>query len=211
MQLPSHLLITAFIDQHVSEKHVRKHTLAFLLGSVLPDFPFAVLTLLYSAYYKWFGSLPPNSTSNVMEYLHFELFFRDPVWIIGHNTFHSLVVNISLLMIGVIGMRYRSYWGFTLFWLSAGMGIHTVIDVFTHTNDGPLIFFPINWTFRFRSPVSYWEPDHFGATFMIIEYSVDAAIVTYLLARWMWYRRHNTSAKRWQGWRKLFSRSEEND
>jgi len=25
MQLPSHLLITAFIDQHVSEKHVRKH------------------------------------------------------------------------------------------------------------------------------------------------------------------------------------------
>jgi len=79
MQLPSHFLITAFIDQHVSEKHVRKHTLAFLLGSVLPDFPFAVLTLLYSAYYKWFGSLPPNSTSNVMEYLHFELFFRDPV------------------------------------------------------------------------------------------------------------------------------------
>ena len=39
-----------------------------------------------------------------MEYLHFELFYTDPVWIISHNFFHSLVINAAMLGIGFVGV-----------------------------------------------------------------------------------------------------------
>lgn len=71
-----------------------------------------------------------------------------------------------------------------LFWLAAGMLLHTIIDIFTHTSDGPLMFFPLNWIYRFPSPVSYWEADHFGQFVVVAEYTVNGAILVYFFVRW---------------------------
>ena len=192
MQTPSHLLITALIDHHLPETHIPKHTTGFLIGAMLPDLAFTLLTLLYEVYYRWMTTPPINSYNSVMEYLHFDLFFNDPVWIIGHNTFHSLIVNAILLIVGYIALRDKRKWGVFLFWLSIGMSIHTIIDIFTHASDGPLIFFPLNWNYRFSSPVSYWETEYFGAIFVIIEYSINALILFYFLMRW-WKKHHKNA------------------
>jgi len=184
MQTPTHFLTTALLDRYLPETVVPKHTIGFLIGAVLPDLPFTLLTAFYEIYYQWFAELPPNPYNSVMEYLHFDLFFNDSVWIIGHNTFHSLVVNLSLIGVGYLALKRNRRWGIILFWLAVGMLIHTVIDIFTHTSDGPLMFFPFNWTYRFSSPVSYWEATHFGQVVMVVEYTINFMILFYFLIRW---------------------------
>lgn len=189
MQTPTHFLTTALLNRYLPETHLPKHTMGFLAGAVLPDLPFTLLTVFYEIYYRWFGELPSNPYNSIMEYLHFNLFFNDPIWIIGHNTLHSLIINISLIGVGFLALKHHRRWGVILFWLAVGMLLHTIIDIFTHTSDGPLLFFPLNWTYRFASPVSYWETDHFGQFVMVAEYTVNTAILVYFFVRW--YRRYH--------------------
>ena len=91
MQTISHFLMTGAVNHQLRKKTIPIHTKALLIGSVLPDIPFALLTIAGEIYYRWFA-LPPTDQS-IMEYLHFDLFFTDPLWIISHNFFHSLVIN----------------------------------------------------------------------------------------------------------------------
>jgi hypothetical protein len=42
----------------------------------------------------------------------------------------------------------------------------------------------LNWPYRFASPVSYWEADYFGRTFMIFEYTLDILILAYFGFAW---------------------------
>lgn len=190
MQTPTHFLTTALLNHYLPERDIPKHTTGFLVGAVLPDLPFTLLTVFYEIYYRWVAELPPNPYNSIMEYLHFNLFFNDPIWIIGHNTLHSLIINISLIGVGFLALKHHRRWGVILFWLAVGMLLHTIIDIFTHTSDGPLLFFPLNWTYRFASPVSYWETDHFGQFVMVAEYTVNMAILVYFFVRWHhWYHR----------------------
>jgi hypothetical protein len=183
MQTPSHFLLTAVLARTIATPTAYPiHRVALLLGAVLPDIPFSLLTVVYEIYYRWFA-MPPTGGS-IMEYLHFDLFFTDPVWIVGHNFFHSLVINLLLLALGYGGMR-RGWRGTRpLFWLGVGMLFHTLLDVVTHHSDGPLLFFPLNWTYRFPSPISYWEPDYFGRLFTIFEFAINTLIVVYF--GWAW-------------------------
>lgn len=194
MQTLSHFLITAFgTAQTKRHSTIALHASALLVGSVLPDIPFALLTILGEIYFLWFAPLPgigeAASAMQIMVYLHFDRFFNDPLWIVSHNLFHSLVVNGLLIGLGGWFYRQRGHqWGFILFWLAVGMMFHTVIDVFTHSSDGPLIFFPLNWTYRFTSPVSYWETENHGQTFTLLEYLLDLVILGYFIWRWYQHR-----------------------
>lgn len=189
MQTPSHFLLTAVIGHKASDySTVIVHHKALLIGSVLPDIPFFLLTAVYEVYFRWVATPPVDGS--IMEYLHFELFYTDPVWVIGHNFFHSLVINTALLGLALWGSRRGWRWARPLLWLSVGMLFHTIIDIFTHHRDGPLLFFPLNWSYRFPSPISYWEPDYYGRQFTIFEYLLDAAIVVYF-ARY-WFNKHHT-------------------
>lgn len=182
MRTPSHLIMTAVINYSIPKD--QRQTTAFLLGSILPDIPFAILTVVYSLYFTIWGSTP-NDTS-LMEYLHFNLFFSDPVWIISHNVFHSLVVGFTMLLVAYI--KRDTLWGKRLMWLTFGILLHTIIDIFTHHTDGPLFLFPLNWTYRFMSPISYWEPEYFGNQFRIFEYVLDILLVSFSISKW-WQNR----------------------
>ena len=173
--------MTTLIARQLPRQPMPVHTRALLLGSILPDVPFILLTLVGEIYFRWFAKLPTSGT--IMEYLHFTLFFMNPIWIIGHNFFHSLIINSVLIALGYYGWRHAIQSGLPLFWLAVSMQFHTVIDVFTHASDGPLLFFPLNWSYRFASPVSYWESTHLGRVFMLLEYSMDLLIIGY----WGWY------------------------
>lgn len=182
MQTPSHLILSAALQYPLRKRRLPFSASGFLLGSVLPDLPFTLLTIIYGLYYRLSGISVP--APGVMEYLHFDLFFNDPVWIAAHNTPHSLVVGGLLAGIGLVLIkRGRSPF---LFWLSASMMLHTTIDIFTHMSDGPLFLFPLNWTYRYVSPVSYWES---GIWFMALEYVFNALLLVYIGRNWLAQRK----------------------
>ena len=184
MQTPSHFLITAVLA-HKTPRRRKIYTIALLIGSILPDLPLLLLTVAYEIYYRWFAT--PPTDGSIMEYLHFDLFFNDPVWIVSHNFFHSLIINLLLLGAGFVGIKRGWRWGRPLFWFCIGTIFHTLIDIFTHHSDGPLLFFPLNWTFRFASPISYWEGAYYGRAFTIFEYTLDILLIAYFV--WVWRKR----------------------
>ncbi|MCB0114595.1 MAG: metal-dependent hydrolase [Caldilineaceae bacterium] len=192
MQTQSHLLINAILERPLRRHGIEVHTPAFLLGAVLPDVPFLLLTLGYGAYYWWVDPIAPDQTpTSIMEYMHFEQFFKDLRWIAPHNFFHAPFV---LCLIGIWGWwlhpRHR-FWGRRLLWFALGAGLHTALDILTHTSDGPLMLFPFNWTYRFPSPVSYWEGDT-GRIFTAVELALDVVLLFYLVRLW-WQRRREPS------------------
>ncbi|MBW7881496.1 MAG: metal-dependent hydrolase [Caldilineaceae bacterium] len=184
MQTPSHLLLAGALSVPL-RRRVSVSLPAVLVGSVLPDIPFTLLTIWGEIYYRWFAPLP--QPGSIMEYLHFTLFFTDPLWIVAHNFFHSLLIASALLLVGLWGMRRRAGWGAWLFWMAASLLLHIIIDLLTHTSDGPLIWFPVNWSYHFASPVSYWERDAWGSLFIVGEYALDLVLLIYL-ARKFWPR-----------------------
>lgn len=191
MQTPSHLIINAAIGRNLNQLKMPFSLKAFLVGSILPDIPFALLTLGGEVFYRWFKPLPVANMS-VMEYLHFDLFFTSWWWIIPHNFFHSIIINGILMMTGWWLWKRQRRWGTVIFWLALSAQIHTVIDIFTHTSDGPLFLFPFNLTYRFQSPVSYWESDNFGRLFIFFEYGLDLILLIYL---WRTWRKNDNSLR----------------
>ena len=179
MQTQSHLLLAAAAIAPLRRWPVSIHVPALLIGAVLPDVALFLLSIGGGLYYRWLAPLPPAMSVN--RYLYDTLFFTDPFWIANHNFFHSLVINGALLLAALWWWQRRnSRWGMGLFWLAASMLVHTGIDIVTHSTDGPLIWFPLNWSYRFPSPVSYWEAAYYGREFRIFERVFDLALIGYL-------------------------------
>ena len=59
--------------------------------------------------------------------------------------------------------------------------LHSIVDILTHNDDGPVLFFPFNWQYRFPSPVSYWDTDHHGGVFMIFEVLLNLGFIVFLI------------------------------
>ena len=55
-------------------------------------------------------------------------------------------------------------------WLAffASMAVHCVTDLLVHREDAHAHFFPLS-SWRFASPVSYWDPLHYGAAVGLVE------------------------------------------
>jgi hypothetical protein len=195
MQTQSHFLMTAAALTPLRRRDWLDATViaALLVGAVLPDLAFFVLTVGGELYYRWLA--PPPPTPSIMEYLHFTLFYTDPLWIVAHNFFHSLLINSALLLIGWWGWRrHASRAAKFAFWAAVAMLVHVVIDIFTHHSDGPLIWFPVNWSYRFPSPISYWESAYGGRFFFVGEIILNLLLILYLaLAYWpalrQWWQR----------------------
>lgn len=168
-------------------------TSALLVGSILPDLPFTLLTLLGEVWFMWFRPLPGQGTGatayEIMLYLHFDRFFTDPLWIVSHNFFHSLVIDGLLMAVGWWLYKGKQQAGLLVFWLAVGALTHTLIDIPTHSSDGPLFLFPLNSTYRFPSPISYWETANYGWVFALFEYALDVFLLGYF--GWLWRQHHN--------------------
>ncbi|MCA9984777.1 MAG: metal-dependent hydrolase [Anaerolineales bacterium] len=183
MQTVSHLITTLAGGRWLAQRRDKISVGWLVAGAVVPDIPFTLLTVGYEIYYRQFAALPVSGQS-IMEYLHFDLFFNDPLWIVSHNLFHSLIINGFLMLMALTLFKGRR-WGRGLFWFAVGATIHTIIDILTHHSDGPLFLFPLNWHYRFASPVSYWEEGFYGRQFMVFEYTMNLLALLYLGRLWL--------------------------
>ena len=86
-------------------------------------------------------------------------------------------------LIGYWGLKQGKKWGAPLLWFSIGAGFHTTIDILTHVDDGPLLFYPFDWQTRFTAPISYWDPKHGGRIFAILEHILDVLLIIFLIKR----------------------------
>ena len=174
--IPTHLVINAAIEKKFGAKYKLAKS-AFLWGSVAPDIPLGLLTIGYFYYARYVEAQPVSA----MKPGPFEnLYFNDPFWIAGHNFLHSptaLFIYAILLWRFVDKIGSRGHW-----WLSFVFGcmIHSVIDIFTHHNDGPVLFFPFDWHTRFYSPISYWDRAHYASQFFWVELGINVVLLGYL-------------------------------
>lgn len=218
MQTYSHLIITGTLQRPLgplAQRHPRHmpplHTSAYLLGSILPDLPLIVLSivamfsdLINGVFSRMYLSTAPTGTPVPPELLDvsmtmklFEVwFFRNPWVITAYNLFHSPLLVTVYIGIGYTAWRRGHRWGAWFFWLSCAAMLHTLIDIPLHVNDGPLLLFPLNWTRRFHSPLSYWDPNFHGREWSIFEHTLDGILLLLLIVRYRrpirdWQRRRS--------------------
>lgn len=83
-----------------------------------------------------------------------ELYFR-PEWQAFFDVFNSVPICGALLLVTLAIRRH----GWSVFF--ASMLLHAACDLPLHYDDAHRHFWPLtDW--RFQSPVSYWDPRHFG-------------------------------------------------
>ncbi len=175
MNTPSHWLINAVTAKRLDSSERGRG--AFLWGSIAPDIPLYLLSVGGAIYYHWILGW---DLEQAFRYMFSVLFFQDPLWIIGHNTLHSPAV----LILGLLGLGYLRYrvgqqqrWIHWIQWFLLGCLLHTVVDIPVHVDDGPLLLFPFNWSARFRSVISYWDPRYFGREVFVCEVLLDAYLL----------------------------------
>ena len=166
MRTFSHAIVTTAIGRKTQLE--RGSLFAFVLGSVLPDLPVGVLTVL---------ALLENPDMEAAMVIMDRAFYSSPLWIALHNTPHSFVA-MGILSLLVYPFRQRR-WGRWLLWYAAGATLHIIIDIVTHAGDGPMFLYPLS-DYRFDSPVSYWDPAYYGRAFTAFEYALDALLLLYI-------------------------------
>ena len=201
MQTYSHYIITAALnrvwkkgEQTSGPLRLAGYTLppvktgALMVGSILPDMPLILLAIATIGYDRMRGialRFDNNPSQSLTAWLFDYAFFN--VWWVkaGHNLFHGPLMVLAYLLVGYWLWRRGRAWGPSLFWLAIACLIHTAIDIPLHYDDGPLLLFPFDWTLRFHSPLSYWDPKRYGNIFAPLEHLLIVGLLIYLLVgRW---------------------------
>jgi hypothetical protein len=161
------------------------HTGSFLFGSVLPDLPLIVTAAVCTMIDSIQGPRA-NMTENVTFKLFDSWYFHNPWVKAEHNMFHS---QVTLLCFLLVAFRYQHMQRLRFaFWVVLSAWLHATPDIGVHHDDGPLIFFPIDWEFRYHSPLSYYDPQYHGRIFSVCEHIVDLIIILRECYYWWCHR-----------------------
>jgi len=155
---------------------------AFIVGGFAPDIGLTLMTVGAAIVLPRTRGM---SVSEAMKYSFDDLFFNSKPWIAAANVLHSPVVVGALFLAsgslsGVARDRLRSF--------SMGAALHIAMDVPVHVDDGPVIFWPLNWNYRIESPLSYYDADHYGNIIAPIDVAITviggaALLVKHLAGR----------------------------
>lgn len=171
MITPSHLIYNwaaaKALDQKLGEDKSRLH--GFLLGGILPDIP----AYTFFVFYTFIAGASQNEMWDV-------LYFDSP-FSVFITLSHSFLLWPAVLLIGYVFRKE------IIMWLGAGAMMHSVIDFLVHNDDAYMHFWPLS-EWKFMSPISYWDPSHYGN----IVGTVDTVLILLLL--W-WFSRNLTNWK----------------
>ncbi|WP_088242855.1 hypothetical protein [Calothrix rhizosoleniae] len=140
MQTPGHIILNLGILGH---RHRPKWTSPIMLGAFVPD-----AAMFW--FYIWTRIIQGRPDSEIWGTLYFL-----PHW---QNIF-DLFNSIPLALIGLSLALYYKRSAIAAF--CASTILHCLQDLPLHHDDGHRHFWPFS-EFRFESPVSYWDPQHYG-------------------------------------------------
>lgn len=143
---------------------------AALLGAALPDLPMYVFVVV-ARFMNW-------SRHDMWR----DYYWRDELQI-PMGWVNSIPVYAMILVLGLC-IKRPWLWGF------AGAALlHCISDLLLHHNDGHMHFYPFS-TFRFESPVSYWDSRHHADWWRPIEMGMGLTFCVLLARRyrrwWQW-------------------------
>lgn len=163
MNTPAHALINLALLSHPKaiSGQIKVFSFAILLGALLPD----ALMFIFYVYEKLMLATPEQIIWQERYFL--------PAWQNSFDIFNS----IPLILIGFTA----SVWQKSPFFqaLTLSMLLHCLFDLPLHNDDAHRHFFPFS-DWRFISPVSYWDPDHFGRYMIVLEIVFSLAACAYL-------------------------------
>lgn len=159
MNTPAHIVLNAFA---VGRGRFAPHAWPIALGALLPDAPM----FAFYAYQRGWLATP--------ERVIWSQTYFAPDWQQLFDAFNSLPL---IALAALIAWRARRD-----AWLAclASMALHSAADLLLHHEDAHGHLWPLS-AWRFRSPVSYWDPAHHGDAFMAFEL---AALVVASVALW---------------------------
>ena len=175
MMTQTHLLIAA--AGFTRPEQPLRNTAA-LLGGLVPDL--ALYTL-----FAW------SRLSGVSMEEIFTQRYWSPSWQAAMSPGNSIPVFTLLLCAAAIGYRHlenhRAIMLAVMVFAGAALA-HIALDFPLHVDDGHTHLWPItDW--KFESPVSYWDPDHFGNWVRPLEFVLGLAclsvVFTRFKARWV--------------------------
>ena len=160
----------------------------FLLGGVAPDLGLFILTGLSAV---WFPAVRGLSLDETFRLVFDDLFYDDPVFVVAHNLLHAPFVVLGLVALGVTLRRRTTHGRLGAAVQAFGLGClaHTALDIPVHHDDGPLLLFPLEWSVRFASPVSYYDPDHYGAILAPLDLAITVVGLSAVVIVWARRRR----------------------
>ena len=161
MNTPAHLALSVFIWREESRWIA---VTAICIGALLPDLPMIGFYL-----YQKFWLATPEHVIWSMRYFedHWQLFF---------DYFNSVPIYASLL---VLCIAFKSRFAYLL---CASALIHLFFDFPLHHDDAHRHFLPFS-DWRFSSPISYWDPRHFGDVFLKLEMLLTVLGSGYVILR----------------------------
>lgn len=140
VHLPTHALVNLTALEHWTPPESRS---AVLLGALMPDLPVLIFYFVCR-----FGL--GFSDERIWQ----DIYYRDQ-WFNLFASFHSIPLTGTLLALGVgIGSHTLALFG-------ASMLLHNLADLPLHAKDAHRHFYPLS-NYRFKSPISYWNPTHWG-------------------------------------------------
>jgi hypothetical protein len=157
MQTPAHLAASLFVWR----KEIRwADAAAVVFGAVLPD----ITMFFFYGYQKAIGS----TEKEIWGTLYFE-----EHWQYCFDVFNSIPIAILLF---IVFRQLKIRWAQLLV---ASAGLHMLCDLPVHHDDGHRHFLPLsNW--RFESPISYWDPAHYGYVFAAFELVLAISALIYV-------------------------------
>ncbi len=149
MNTPAHLIINLFLLS--PQDKTPTLLMPVVAGSILPDASMFV-------FYFWEKVILKNPEKIIWSQSYYQ-----PFW----QTLSAISNSFPIFTVGLmISIYLRSPWGFLLF---SSMLLHLLGDFPLHSEDAHRHFFPLsNW--RFYSPISYWDPKHYGNIVSAIEF-----------------------------------------
>lgn len=154
MNTPGHYILNlALLGKAIAPKN----NVAIAVGAILPDVPIFVFYFVAKYVYK----MPE---SQIWSEAYYEPFWQNIVAL-----FHS--IPLAAIAVAVC------YW---LDWkpgvvLGISMVCHSLLDLPVHNDDAHRHFFPFS-NYRFISPFSYWDTNHYGRVIAFIEMALVLAV-----------------------------------
>ncbi len=174
MQTQTHALIGAYF---FGRRDPALMTAAAIAGAT-PDLPMFVIV----AALRWMG----HSGREIFGHDYFQ-----PWWQHINGVAHSLIFWPLLLVAGLVAQRRSPSARSPAILLAAAAGglAHACIDFLCHREDAHMHFWPLS-DWKFVSPISYYDPAHFGVPVMILESMLGLFLAWRLvaLARRRWSR-----------------------
>ncbi|MEN0088685.1 MAG: cobalamin biosynthesis protein CobQ [Pseudomonadota bacterium] len=166
MMTQTHVLLGAALFAKPGHK---LRNAAAVAGGIIPDIAIFIM-------YGW-ERLKGTPAREIWD----DVYFNSSFWKAATATGNSAPLYAAFLAIGFVIRKRAPILGAAVMILAAASLVHVFTDFLLHVDDAHAHLYPLS-DWRFRSPVSYWDPNHYGNIWAPIEL-VFGLLLTVLLFR----------------------------